>query len=269
MLTYQINSTDKEVRYLFIDGGYLDKILQKIGKEFWDIDNLKIDYPKLGSAYNKVFYYNSLPGKRHGETEKSFEERIKSREEFYNELKLLNNFHVYEGVTFGRKNKIRQKAVDIMIAVDMLRHSFRKNMTKASLLTGDLDFKPLLDALVLEGMHTSIIYSKESISNELLFAADSNQRITIEQIHDWILDEEKKEILIPEFKINYRNESPVILKEGTSTRENITLLTRESNEFWLKLSRNEERNSTYLIYSDKDNLIRFYEDLYDIKINWK
>ena len=28
-----------------------------------------------------------------------------------------------------------------MIAVDMLRHSYRKNMDKATLLTGDLDFQ--------------------------------------------------------------------------------------------------------------------------------
>ena len=192
MLTYQINSRKNETRYLFIDGGYLDKVLKKVGLEFWDTDNLEIDYSKLGSNYNKVFYYNCLPGKRNGENDNDFQKRIETREEFYNNLKLLNNYHVFEGVTFGRKSKIRQKAVDIMIAVDMLRHSYRKNMDKAALLSGDLDFKPLLDALVLEGMHTSILYSKDSISNELLYSADSNLRITIKDIFSWIPDNRKE-----------------------------------------------------------------------------
>jgi uncharacterized protein Smg (DUF494 family) len=31
MLTYQINSRKNETHYLFIDGGYLDNILNKIG----------------------------------------------------------------------------------------------------------------------------------------------------------------------------------------------------------------------------------------------
>ena len=35
-----------------------------------------------------------------------------------------------------------------MIAVDMLTHPFDRNMERATLLAGDLDFKPLLDALV-------------------------------------------------------------------------------------------------------------------------
>ncbi|MBD2254416.1 NYN domain-containing protein [Nostoc parmelioides] len=49
------------------------------------------------------------------------------------------------------KAKKEQKEIDIMIAVDMLTHSFQKNMDEATLLAGDLDFKPLIDALVLNG----------------------------------------------------------------------------------------------------------------------
>jgi uncharacterized LabA/DUF88 family protein len=267
MLTYQINSKNYETRYLFIDGGYLDKILGKIGSEFWDTENLEIDYSKLRNGFNKVFYYNCLPCKRNGETDFDFQKRIKTREDFHNGLKLLDSFHVFEGVTFGRKSEIRQKAVDIMIAVDMLRHSYRKNMDKTSLLTGDLDFKPLLDALVLEGMHTSILYSKESISKELLYSADSNSRIRIKEIHDWIPDHLKYKFDLPIFEPSLWIENPILLREGFTDKESINLLGRNENEFWLKIKK--EENCSYWKFTNKEKLIRYYEDFFDIKIEWK
>jgi|GEM_PF-2669507 len=269
MLTYQINSKNHETHYLFIDGGYFDKILNKIGSEFWDTENVEIDYSKVGSSYNKVFYYNCLPGKRNGESDNDFQKRIQTREDFYNDLKLLNNYHVFEGVTFGRKNKIRQKAVDIMIAVDMLRHSYRKNMDKATLLTGDLDFKPLLDALVLEGMHTSILYSKESISTELLYSADSNKRIKIRDIFDWIQDDKKYKYSMPVFHQSLIIENPTIKREGITVNGQVTLMTRNQNEFWLETKKDRERNGSYWKFDNEEKLLRFYEDWTDLKIEWK
>ena len=38
----------------------------------------------------------------------------------------------------------------------MLSHAHRKNMHKTTLLTGDLDFKPLVDALVQDGMFVTL-----------------------------------------------------------------------------------------------------------------
>ena len=268
MFGFQPSPTLNQKHYLFIDGGYFDKILKKIGKDFWNTDDLIIDYSKLKNNYSKVFYYNCLPGKRHNESDDDFNERFKIRENFYNELKLLDSYHVFEGVSFGRINKIRQKAVDIMIAVDMLRHSYRKNMDKASLLTGDLDFKPLLDALVLEGMHTSIIYSKESISNELLFAADSNQRITINQIHDWLPDKSKNFFKIPLSIPHISISNPNIISHRTSENEDFRLIKLGNNEFFLQgLTKNNVIISTWK-FDDEERLISFYEDLKEIKFNY-
>jgi uncharacterized LabA/DUF88 family protein len=268
MLTYQLNSKKNETQYLFIDGGYLDKILKKIGNEFWSTENLEIDYAKLGSSYSKVFYYNCLPGKRNGENDVDFQKRFQTREDFYNDLKLLNGYHVFEGVTFGRKSNIRQKSVDIMIAVDMLRHSYQKNMDRAELLTGDLDFKPLLDALLLEGMHTSILYSKESISTELLYSADSNTRIRIKDIFDWIPDNKKEEYKMPVFNQRLRIENPILKREGFTEKEHINLLTRHENEYWLEIKKKKEEDGSYWKFNNEEKLIRFYEDLHYLKIKW-
>jgi hypothetical protein len=45
----------------------------------------------------------------------------------------------------GEKPKnARQKQVDVHLAVDMINHAVRQNLKRASLLTGDLDFKPAI-----------------------------------------------------------------------------------------------------------------------------
>jgi len=263
MLTYQINKQKTDVDYLFIDGGYFDKVVQKVGKDFWNNENLKIDFRKLSKNYNKIFYYNCLPGKKDNENNIEYETRIDPIIHLYEELKLLDNFHVFEGITFGRKNKIRQKTVDIMIAVDMLSHSFRKNMNKAHLLTGDLDFKPLIEALVFEGMHVNIIYSELSISKELLYVADSNQRITIRQIHNWLPDNEQIIYRTPKFHQSLWIESPTLLQEGEIKGGKIKLWGRDENEYWIEFN-----NSTFWEHDSRENLVWFIEDLNNEKIKW-
>ena len=56
-------------------------------------------------------------------------------------------------------------------------------MNKATLLTGDMDFKPLLDALVQEGMYTTLLHDPKSTSKELLYAADSNEVLSLNRIY--------------------------------------------------------------------------------------
>lgn len=109
----------KEVKYLFIDAGNLDSILQRISNMFFAGDKLTIRYDVLAAGYDKVFYYDALPIKKSTENQEEFEKKYSEKESFLNELKLLDKYHVYEGVVFNRKDQLTQKAVDIMIAVDM------------------------------------------------------------------------------------------------------------------------------------------------------
>ena len=41
------------------------------------------------------------------------------------------------------RKKLRQKKVDVLLAVEALDHAFRGNMSRAYLIAGDLDFAPL------------------------------------------------------------------------------------------------------------------------------
>jgi uncharacterized LabA/DUF88 family protein len=49
----------------------------------------------------------------------------------------------------------------------MLRHGFDGNMEKAVLLAGDLDFRPIVEALVRRGVFVEVWYEKNSAAQEL------------------------------------------------------------------------------------------------------
>ena len=85
-----------------------------------------------------------------------------------------------------------------MIAVDMLTHAHRKNMNRATLLAGDQDFRPLIDALVRDGMFVELMYDPVSISTELADAADSRISLHPYWLAEWLPDDFKAQYPLPE-----------------------------------------------------------------------
>ena len=83
------------------------------------------------------------------------------------------------------KRKREQKAVDVQLAVDALEHAARSNMTMAILLTGDLDFEPLLGSLERMGVRTRLAYVPRHTSTDLLRAADEIRKITLQHFYSW------------------------------------------------------------------------------------
>ena len=69
-----------DTRYLFIDGGYFRKVLEKMGQDFFAGDNLAVDYQRLTSSCDKVFYYDCYPPKLSKELEVDYKARIRPQE---------------------------------------------------------------------------------------------------------------------------------------------------------------------------------------------
>ncbi len=188
-----------KIRYLFIDGGCLDSVLATFSKELLSDQEIEIDYSRLAQGYQKVFYYHCLPAQKSDENDLAYQIRIKPKIDLFNKLKSLDRFHVYEGTARFRDKRRgqEQKQVDTMIAVDMLTHSFRRNMHEATLITGDLDFKPLIDALVQAGLYVSLWYPKGRVNYELVDAADSKQPLRFNFVQQWFTNRFNSKINIP------------------------------------------------------------------------
>lgn len=184
--------------YLFVDGAYLRRALENISQRYFDGETVPIEPAFLALGYEKTFYYDCLPIKREarpaeegrpeeaGETEEEYDQRTAPQRDFHNRLRAAPGVHVFEGELRGqKKSRRRQKKVDVAIAVDMMTHSARRNMTRAALITGDLDFEPLLRALVMDGMFVTLRYEAATCSDELKWAADEHKRIKIKDAWEW------------------------------------------------------------------------------------
>ena len=189
----------EKIKYLFIDGGCLDSLLETLSNGLFGGTKLEIDWYQLTRGFHKVFYYDCLPAKKQEEDDTEYQNRIKPKIELFNHLKSVDRLHVYEGTARYRDKRRgqEQKQVDIMIAVDMLTHSFRRNMNEATLLTGDLDFKPLIDALVQEGMYVSLWYPKGRTNYELVDSADSRKAIKIHDVKAWFTHTFQVKVKLP------------------------------------------------------------------------
>src|SRR5208282_399254 len=88
--------------------------------------------------------------------------------------------------------------VDVQLAVDMLTHGFSRNMSKAVLLSGDLDFRPIVEALIRAGVFVEIWYENESAAKELFGAADFGRELTFQDFYSMSDEKFTRENPLPE-----------------------------------------------------------------------
>jgi len=176
--------------YLFIDAGYLRKAFQAVcaavgvaapARMHWDLWPAP-NYMGSGPTITRTFYYDAPPPQAPGEAESEYASRLIAFEEECGLLASKDCWFVSSGYIRGRGKRARQKAVDIQIAVDMMSHSVRGNMSEAILLTGDLDFKPVVDAVVALGTKVTLWCEPKSASEELLRAADRRRTFSVDDM---------------------------------------------------------------------------------------
>lgn len=177
-----------ETKYMFIDGAYLRERAKSVG-DTWFGTPIELDYRKLAAGHLKTFYYDCLPTKKDSESDTEFQARRGEQEAFFNTLRSYTGWHVSEGLAKWRKKSgSTQKEVDILIAVDMLTHTHRRNTGSLSFVAGDQDFRPLVEAVVREGMYVTLWYEPTSISQDLLHEADDGYRLGLFELHAYAKD---------------------------------------------------------------------------------
>jgi uncharacterized LabA/DUF88 family protein len=263
----------QSVSYLFIDGGYLDCILEKFSKLFFNKETIDFDYRKLKSSYKRAFYYNSLPGKKSDETPEEYDIRSKIQNEKFKNIGRLPGYHFREGVVRRESKKNTQKKVDILMAVDMLSHTISHNMDSVSLLTGDLDFQPVLDALVQAGMYTRLIYLPENTSDELISSADESYPINLSSFLYWLSESFLNKYPIPEI-LHQINPEPIkgatLIKNGVymETKE-AYLYKRVDGKFVADLEQEKgEPSRRFIIHKDPEFIQNYIISCYGA-ISWK
>src|SRR5690242_3733672 len=162
----------RETGYLFVDMAnfrrYFDENIMR-----WTGVTTPIDYKVLAKSKDakKAFFYDCIDDRRKpGETDEDYNARLKKQEDEFAKISSIENTHVKLGSMTGTYKNRRQKGVDISLAVDALRHAERGNMKVALLVSGDGDFKPLVQTLVEMGLFAWVMGDKKHTSEELRLA---------------------------------------------------------------------------------------------------
>ncbi len=148
----------ENVTYLFIDAGQLQTFYRDTYEPVFGPD-YEVDFARVKEEFKakRVFYYDCPENKKPGESDADFKVRQEAQEERLDRIEKVEGVHVRRGwLSSGKKRQ--QKEVDVLLAVDMLTHSFYRNMTKAVLLSGDRDFKPVVESVVRLGVYVEIAY---------------------------------------------------------------------------------------------------------------
>ena len=179
------------VAAVFIDGGYLEKIL------LHDHGKAKIDFGRLvdvmveGDELLRAYYYHCLPYQSDPPTDEE-KARYAARHGFLTALRHIPRFEVrlgklaFRGMSAAGKPVFQQKRVDLMLGVDMALLAGKNRIAKMALLSGDSDFAPAVEAVKREGVLTTVWHGSHSgrarPSRELLQIADERRELTAEII---------------------------------------------------------------------------------------
>jgi uncharacterized LabA/DUF88 family protein len=190
----------EEITYLFIDGGYFKATFRETVNKIFGT-HYEIDYTVIKQQLRarRVFYYDCVDEYRKAnESKEEFNKRIGQQKEYLDAIDSLEGFHVRRSYLVSEKRK-QQKEVDVLLAVDMMTNSFNHNISKAILISGDRDFKPVIESITRAGTYVEVMYRKKTGSKELGREADKVTLLDIELLIGWakIEEGEKRESHFP------------------------------------------------------------------------
>ena len=184
----------REKAAVFIDGGYLDRILQDLGSARVNLQ--KFSDKIVGSDLRlRTYYYHCSVYQSNPPTQEE-RERFQRKERFFNALRRLRSFEVrlgylvFKGLDQHGTPIFQQKGVDIHLAVDVMRLSLQNKIEIAHLIAGDGDLLPLVESAKDAGVSVHLLYGNGPTSNysqQLWDACDARTLITPDLLKDCLL----------------------------------------------------------------------------------
>ncbi len=245
--------------YLFIDGGHLRQYYTESVSQWFNKEG-DIDFNELKAQVSafKLFYYDCLDDQRRdGESETDHKSRVGKQEDWFNTISAVQGAHVRRGMLRGVGKKLRQKEVDVLLAVDMMNHAVRQNMTHAVLLSGDSDFKPLVESLVQMGLFVRIVGDCKHTSPELARAADDSSLLNFEDYFGFSANSLRAEFPLP-------SERRIVYQRGYFEGDLVEV--GKLNETVVSVSRSGEFNAYVPIDDDKHAYVFAHHDLERLKL---
>jgi len=162
---------------IFIDGGWLKKWLKDVCNlpvedfNFGTFCKKMVEHASLGLRKNvliRTYFYDGLadPSETEYQKQKQFHDILN---------KTLTQFEVRVGrLVRDGEGKFRQKAVDVLMAIDMIEKAYSEQYQVAIIVTGDLDHIETIRNVKNRGKQIYGVCDEKNTSAELLANFDSN-----------------------------------------------------------------------------------------------
>ncbi len=166
---------------IFIDGGYIKKILESFDRPRIDYELLSKEISEDGDLL-RTYYYDCPPYVSSRPTEEE-KKRQSNFDRFYRSLEALPRYQTRLGRLARYQTvdgpKFVQKKVDVLLAVDLVRLACEHQIQKAALIAGDSDFVPAIEIAKDAGTVVALYYySNPKPHDELLRVCDERNLIS-------------------------------------------------------------------------------------------
>ena len=173
---------------LFIDGAFFQGNIEEMKALIEpEAGPMRINFSMAGGGCDRVLYYDAYPewNERDDPDQVRFKADMTAARTRFDEISRLRNFHVRPALT-RRGRRQEQKGVDVLLATECLMHSLRENIDEAAVITSDLDFFPLFEALLQTKTRSTLYYQPGRTNPELLSVVDFSVPLHADQFLSWV-----------------------------------------------------------------------------------
>jgi uncharacterized LabA/DUF88 family protein len=258
-----------EDTYLFIDGEYLRRVYNEAMQSVFGCDGeLSFAALKQNARATRVFFYDCIDDvQRPAESGSVFDARVAAQEVFFDNIRALEGVHVRLGSLRGKPKRLRQKEVDVLLATDMLTHGYDGNMRKAILIAGDLDFRPIVEALVRRGVFIEIWYERKSGARELPGAADFGRELGFETFYLLSSQSFQSQNVLPVMnRAHAPVDTPVVISQCVDDGRQVTLF-HEANRSMFVIRAERSDGVLWFDHGDANVLQRYFSVKFG-PVNW-
>jgi len=167
---------------IFIDGSNLYHGMKGL------LGHASVDFRKLaeklarGYELHRAYYYNAV-------LEQSVDpEKYRKQQSFFNRLRELPYLEVRTGRLKRREQGLKEKGIDVKIAVDMVSMAYRDQYDVAVLVSSDGDYVELVHAVKDAGKHVINAYFDANRSDALRHACDDVIRLEKDYFQELALE---------------------------------------------------------------------------------
>jgi len=172
---------------IFIDGGYLGKVLKNHFSE------PRVDYLKLSNkicedlnvSRLRTYFYDCMPVIR--ENNERDKRKHAEKQKFISKIQRLPRFEVKKGKLQIIGGEFKQKMVDVLMSLDIVDMCFDKQIHHAILVAGDADFVPAIKKAKDCGAIVHLYYHPSDRNDALLDEIDELHPLTDEIISKVLL----------------------------------------------------------------------------------